>query len=47
MKDVCPIRDTWVEMRESIERTLRNTTIKDLVERKKQKYNSSIPMYHI
>ena len=47
MKDVCPTRDTWVELKESIEQILSNTTIQDLVERKKMKCNSSTSVYHI
>ena len=47
MEDVCPTRDTWVEMKESMERILEGTTIQDLVERKKRKDTASRPMYHI
>lgn len=37
MHPICPTRDTWVEIKESVEGVLERTTIRDLVERKKQK----------
>ena len=33
MYEVCPTRDTWVELKEAIEGVLERTTIQDLVER--------------
>jgi Rrf2 family protein len=47
MHDVCPTRDTWVELKEAIETVLERTTIRDLLERKKRKAISSSPMYQI
>jgi len=47
MHDLCPTRDTWVEIKESIERVLERTTVEDLVERQKRKAISAAPMYHI
>jgi Rrf2 family protein len=47
MHDICPTRDTWVEMKEAIETVLERTTIRDLVERKKRKAISSAPTYQI
>ena len=47
MEDGCPTRETWVEMKESMERILEGTTIQDLVERKKRKDTSSRPTYDI
>lgn len=47
MKDVCPTRDTWVEMKQSLERVLERTTIQDLADRKTRKGCSRTAMYHI
>lgn len=47
MGDVCPTRDTWVELKESIENVLKSTTLRDLVERKRRKGAPSAPLYHI
>ena len=47
MADVCPTRETWVEVRDSVEAVLERTTIQDLVERKKQKAVLPSMMYHI
>ena len=47
MHDVCPTRDTWVELKEAIETVLERTTIRDLVERKKRKAISPAPTYQI
>ena len=47
MHDVCPTRDTWVEINESVERVLERTTIQDLVERKRRKAMPSPPKYEI
>jgi len=47
MEQVCPTRQTWVEMKESIEKVLERTTLQGLLERKKQKGASSTLMYHI
>jgi len=47
MEQLCPTRQTWVEMKESIEEVLERTTLQDLLERKKEKGASSTPLYHI
>ena len=47
MHDICPTRDTWVELKEAVETVLERTTIGDLVERKKRKAMSSAPIYQI
>ena len=47
MKGVCPTRDTWVEMAESIGRVLKGTTLQDLAERKERKAEPAEPMYYI
>ena len=47
MEGTCATRETWVEMKESMERVLDDTTVQDLVERKKRKTASSAPMYYI
>jgi Rrf2 family protein len=41
MHDTCPTRDTWVEIKESMNAVLVQTTIRDLVERKRRKAISS------
>ena len=47
MHDICPTRDTWVELKLAIETVLESTTILDLVERKKQRAHPSASMYQI
>ena len=47
MKATCPTRDTWVEIKDSIEKVLKGTTLQELAERKKQKCSSSASIYHI
>lgn len=47
MQDVCPTRETWAEMKRSIEEILNTTTLQCLAERKKRKTKASAPMYHI
>jgi len=44
---VCPIRQTWVEMKESIEQVLNHTTVQDLVDRTGRKTTPTAAMYHI
>jgi len=41
MHDICPTRDTWVEVKEAVETVLERTTIQDLLDRKKRKTISS------
>ena len=47
MEGVCPTRDTWVEMAESIGRVLKGTTLQDLAETKERKAEPVEPMYYI
>lgn len=47
MHDICPTRDTWVEVKEAVETVLERTTIRDLVERKNRKASAAAPMYQI
>ena len=47
LADICPTRDTWVEIRDSIVRVLDQTTIQDLVERGNRKRSLHRPMYYI
>lgn len=47
LKGVCPTRDTWVEMAESIGRVLRGTTLQDLAERQERRTEPAEPMYYI
>lgn len=47
MCDVCPTRDTWVEIKHAVEKVLESTTIQDLVERKKRKAIPSAFIYQI
>jgi Rrf2 family protein len=46
-QNVCPTRQTWIELKQSIATVLERTTIQDLVERKKRKLASTALMYHI
>ncbi len=41
MQDTCPTRDTWIEVKEAVERVLERTTIQDLVDRKNRKTRAS------
>jgi len=47
MVNVCPTRDTWTEIANSIAAILEGTTIKDLLERETSKKASHCPMYQI
>lgn len=47
MNEECPTRDTWVEMNEALEKILKQTTIHDLLEKKKNLKKSTVDMYHI
>jgi Rrf2 family cysteine metabolism transcriptional repressor len=47
MREVCPIWDTWVEVKEAVERVLDRTTLQDLLERKRLKAGSPAPMYYL
>lgn len=47
LEGVCPIRDTWVEMAESVGRVLKGTTLQDLAERQERKTEPAEPMYYI
>ena len=37
LDDVCPTRDTWIEMKEALAKILEDTTIQDLVQRMRAK----------
>ena len=43
--DVCPMCETWVELKDAVDKVLDNTTIQTLVERKKKE--QGVPMYQI
>ena len=47
MEEICPTRDTWVEMSKAIMTVLEGTTLQDLAERKQRKGSSSTLIYHI
>jgi len=47
MRDVCPVWDTWIELKDAVEKVLERTTVQDLVERVKRKATPSEPMYCI
>jgi Rrf2 family protein len=47
MPDVCPTRDTWVEIKEAVETVLERTTVQELVQRKIRKAISSAADYCI
>ncbi len=47
MEDVCPSRDTWVEMQESISEVLESTTLQDLAEKTERRIKAASRMYHI
>jgi Rrf2 family protein len=47
MPDICPTRDTWVEIKEAVETVLGRTTVQALVERRGRKVNSSATDYCI
>jgi Rrf2 family cysteine metabolism transcriptional repressor len=36
MEDLCPVRDTWVQMKQSVQKVLEETTVRELAERKKR-----------
>lgn len=44
---ICVTRDIWDEIKKTTDRVLESVTIQDLVERHKQKMQSSKPMYYI
>jgi Rrf2 family transcriptional regulator, cysteine metabolism repressor len=43
----CVTRDTWVEIKQSINQILQDTTLQDLVERHRKKQQSGENIYHI
>jgi Rrf2 family protein len=47
MADVCPTRDTWVEIKQAVSDVLERTTLQDLADRRTQKAAASAAMYHI
>ena len=44
---LCPARETWAEMTQSIRTVLDGTTLQDLVERRRRKAGSPARMYYI
>jgi Rrf2 family protein len=46
-KDICPTRDTWVEITQAIVGILQRTTIRDLAERRNGRTGASPPIYQI
>lgn len=46
-RDGCVTWEVWSEMTKALEKVLERTTVQDLVERKKQKSNSRMFIYHI
>ncbi len=47
LHDVCPVWDTWIEIKGAIEKVLERTTVEDLVERIGHKAAWSAPIYEI
>jgi Rrf2 family protein len=47
LHEVCPTRDTWVEIKDVIESVLERTTVQDLAKRTKRQAIASAHMYHI
>jgi Rrf2 family transcriptional regulator, cysteine metabolism repressor len=47
MPDVCPTRDTWIEIQEAVDAVLERTTVQDLVQRRRCKAISSALDYCI
>ena len=47
MRDVCPVWDTWIELKDAIAKILERTTVQDLVERANRKTTSPEPMYYL
>jgi Rrf2 family transcriptional regulator, cysteine metabolism repressor len=47
MHEVCPTRDTWVEVKEAIHHVLKRTTIQELAERRERRNAPPSLMYHI
>jgi Rrf2 family protein len=50
MKDVCPTRDTWVEIKDAVDAVLARTSVRDLAERALQMrvlQKHHAPMYYI
>jgi len=47
MTEVCPTRDTWVQIGDAIKRILDTTTLRELAERAERKRAACALMYHI
>ncbi len=47
IEEVCPTRETWVELKEALSGVLEGTTLRCLVENKQRKTNSTGQMYDI
>ncbi len=46
-ENVCPTRETWVEITKAVTGVLENTTLQDLADRKKKKTDMTVGMYQI
>lgn len=47
MQDLCPTRDTWIELKEAIASVLERTTVQDLANRQHQKALAAVLDYQI
>jgi Rrf2 family cysteine metabolism transcriptional repressor len=47
MEEVCPTRETWVEVKDAVQGVLEKTTLRELGERQKRKRRTAGPMYYI
>jgi Rrf2 family protein len=47
MQGDCPTRDTWIELTEAVTRVLRDTTLQDLADRRRQKSRAVVATYQI
>ena len=47
LESICPARETWREVRDSIRNVLETTSLKELAERLEDKYSDPPPMYQI
>jgi Rrf2 family protein len=47
LKDFCPTRDLWIEIKQAINEVLDNSTVADLAEKSREKTAAKKMMYHI
>lgn len=47
LEQVCPARETWMEIKESIAEVLETTTLQDLAEKTERRIKAAARMYHI